>query len=163
MCFVCRRSPNILSCFVFIMATVAAALYKKKCKLSLFRTCICVSRLCFWRTRQEGGLPLLLCLAQAPPRAPSSADGFIAAPSSSSSSSTSFAVAAAVGGGGGGGVSTAVGTGGWEVFASAVRLLRRSCMVSANRSDLLALKVSSACGRCVCGMGGVLVIAYAMP
>lgn len=46
-----------------------------------------------------------------------------------------------------GSASTAVGTGmvgGWEVFALAVRLLRRVCMLSENRAGLLALKVTTA-------------------
>lgn len=46
-----------------------------------------------------------------------------------------------------GSASTAVGkgmVGGLEVFALAVRLLRRVCMLSANRADLLALKVTTA-------------------
>ena len=40
----------------------------------------------------------------------------------------------------------ASGSGDWEVFALAVKLLRRSCMLSANRSDLLSLKASA----CLC-------------
>lgn len=46
----------------------------------------------------------------------------------------------------------ASGSGDWEVFALAVKLLRRSCMLSANRSDLLSLKASAfLCLRvCVC-------------
>lgn len=92
--------------------------------------------LCFFLPQysQEGGLPLLLCLAQAPPRAQSSAlsvsDSMGVEPSVLSSSSASASAG-----------------GGWEVFASAVRLLRRACMLAANRSDLLALKVSQTNAR----------------
>lgn len=82
-------------------------------------------------------MPLLLSLAQAPPRVRgvgSSEDEM----ELDSQESTLFYPGSA---------STAVGTrmiGGWEVFALAVRLLRRVCMLSANRADLLSLKVTIA-------------------
>lgn len=69
-------------------------------------------------TPQEGGLSLLLSLAQPPTAA---VDGTAA-------SEDAVVVATS-------------GTGDWDVFASAVKLLRRACMLSANRSDLLSLKV----------------------
>lgn len=74
---------------------------------------------------QEGGLSLLLTLAQ-PPAGPSAAveEEAEASPEGLAAS----------------------GTGDWEVFALAVKLLRRSCMLSANRSDLLSLKASA----CLC-------------
>ena len=75
---------------------------------------------------QEGGLPLLLCLAQPPPReAPGTPAVVVEAAGAAAAAETS-------------GASGAVS---WEIFASAVRLLRRACMLSANRSDLLSLKV----------------------
>lgn len=40
--------------------------------------------------------------------------------------------------------------GDWEMFVSAVRLLRRCCMLAANRSDLLALKVKCCYGALFC-------------
>lgn len=67
-------------------------------------------------TSQEGGLSLLLSLAQPPTAATA------VSPENSADVATS-------------------GTGDWEVFALAVKLLRRACMLSANRSDLLSLKV----------------------
>ncbi|CAM9638308.1 unnamed protein product, partial [Sphacelaria rigidula] len=87
---------------------------------------------------EEGGLPLLLCLARAPPRTdvprltPSASTATMSDhddPNGASSSSTLQLRGSAEGRGGG-----------WEVFASAVWLLRRCCMLAANRADLLALK-----------------------
>lgn len=75
---------------------------------------------------QEGGLSLLLSLAQPPPRSPPTAEAAAAAGDAAGSREGGLAVS---------------GTGDWEVFASAVKLLRQACMLSANRSDLLSLKV----------------------
>ncbi|CAN0502207.1 unnamed protein product, partial [Ectocarpus sp. 12 AP-2014] len=68
---------------------------------------------------EEGGLSLLLTLAK-PPAGPSAAE-------EEEVEASPEGVAAS-------------GSGDWEVFALAVKLLRRSCMLSANRSDLLSLK-----------------------
>lgn len=106
--------------------------FKKKWFLGLYFS----SRLVLYRL-QEGGLPLLLSLAQAPPRVRGVGSSEDEMELGSKESTLLYP----------GSASTAVGkgmVGGLEVFALAVRLLRRVCMLSANRADLLALKVTTA-------------------
>ncbi|CAN0392003.1 unnamed protein product, partial [Discosporangium mesarthrocarpum] len=93
---------------------------------------------------EEGGLPLLLHLAQPPPpgfaRAARRTSSAVASGGAASyHSSTSPGAPGALGSG----VARNAGSSGpvaWQIFALSVRLLRRACMVAANRVDLQALK-----------------------
>lgn len=90
---------------------------------------------------QEGGLQLLLFLARAPARGSRSQPS----PAGEVGASSGLAMTG----------QPCSGMGDWEVFALAVRLLRRACMLAANRTDLLTLKVSvsigASRGRVMCG------------
>lgn len=135
---------------------VASGVWRRRLGAGLFGRCCQIVIRCnqsilrglLWRAylsmawKQEGGLPLLLHLARAPlrgARPPSTLAGKMGTSSTGTSP---------------GGAVTSVGD--WEVFALAVRLLRRTCMLAANRSELLALKVREG------GREGVTVLAIIM-